>query len=230
MKHILIIEDDPRISSFISKGIEANGYRTSVLESGGNLIDLIARLEPDLILLDLGLPDLDGIDLLRELRGQAISTPIIIVSARDELDDRVAGLDLGANDYIVKPFRFTELLARIRVQLRQSQANYSEWHSSDMQNIAIGPGNLRLDLKSRRVSTDGKTWTDLSGKEFIILELLLMHADRPCSRAEILDHAWNYSHDPGSNIVDVYIGYLRRKVGSDRIDTVRGIGYQLVAP
>jgi DNA-binding response OmpR family regulator len=227
MNHILVVEDDNRINSFMVKGLKAAGYGVSVLDRAHGVLEAVSEKKPDLLLLDLGLPDMDGMDLLKELRGQGHTMPVIIVTARDELDDRITGLDQGANDYIIKPFRFSELLARIRVQLRQSVV--SQATAAPASHLVEGPGGLRLDLRSHRVMLEPGIVVDLSTKEFMILELLIKHAERPLSRAEILEHTWGYNHDPGSNVVDVYIGYLRRKIGFERIVTIRGVGYQLIA-
>lgn len=231
MKRILIVEDDNRISSFLCKGLKASGYAVSSLENGNELMQTISRDHPDLILLDLGLPGRDGMELLDELRGQGVSIPIIIISARDELNDRVNGLDQGANDYIIKPFRFAELLARVNVQMREQQSRRLE-RSSPLDTILLhGPGGLILDLRSHQVhGGEGGPAVLLSQREFLILELLMRNPNQPLSRELILEAVWGYSHDPGSNVVDVYIRYLRRKIGADRILTIRGFGYQLVAP
>lgn len=231
MKRMLIAEDDPRISSFISKGLRASGYSVLSLPSGNELIATLDRSQPDLILLDLGLPDRDGMELLNELRGQGTTIPIIILSARDELSDRVNGLEQGANDYIVKPFRFAELLARVNVQMRDHRSTQPGASSALAHVLLNGPGGLVLDLRSRQVhGGEADQAIALSQREFEILELLIRNSNQPLSREQILEAVWGYSHDPGSNVVDVYIRYLRRKIGADRILTIRGIGYQLVAP
>lgn len=231
MKKILIVEDDARISSFLCKGLKASGYGVSSLKNGDELMTTIVRSRPDLLLLDLGLPGRDGMELLNQLRGQGVTIPIIIISARDELDDRVNGLEQGANDYIIKPFRFAELLARVNVQMREQQTGRIG-RSSALDNILLhGPGGLILDLRSHQVhGGEAGPAVALSQREFLILELLMRNPNQPLSRELILDTVWGYSHDPGSNVVDVYIRYLRRKIGADRILTIRGFGYQLVAP
>jgi DNA-binding response OmpR family regulator len=231
VKQILIVEDDPRISSFLSKGLRAGGYDVSCLADGNELMATIEKNHPDLILLDLGLPGRDGMELLSELRGQGTAIPIIILSARDELDDRVNGLEQGANDYIIKPFRFAELLARVNVQMREQHSSRFRGPSALDGILLHGPGGLILDLRSHQVhGGEAGAAVALSQREFSILELLMRNPNQPLSRELILETVWGYSHDPGSNVVDVYIRYLRRKIGADRILTIRGFGYQLVAP
>jgi DNA-binding response OmpR family regulator len=228
MSRILIVEDDPLINSFLSKGLKAAGHTVTCLELGQPLLFTIRRDVPDLILLDLGLPDSDGMELLKQIRGQGMAVPVLIVSARDQLEERIQGLDHGANDYIVKPFRFSELLARIRVQLRQTCSQPSP--SERFQALLAGPGGLQLDVRGRCVRLERGDVIDLSTKEYSLLELLIKESHRPVSRGEIMEYVWGDHCSISSNIVDVYIGYLRRKIGAGRIITIRGLGYQLIAP
>jgi DNA-binding response OmpR family regulator len=167
--------------------------------------------------LDLGLPGKDGLTVLRDLRSAGHRLPVIILSARDDTDVKVAGLERGADDYVTKPFRFEELLARVRVRLRDG---------GTPERTLLESGEVVLDLRTRRANVDG-TWVELSAREFTMLEVFLRHPGQVLSREQLLSHVWGYDHDPGSNVVDVYVGYLRRKLGRDRIATVRGMGYAL---
>ena len=172
----------------------------------------------DLMILDLGLPDIDGLDVLREVRGRDEPLPVLILTARDDISDKVTGLDLGADDYVTKPFRFEELLARVRARLRQP---------ATPEVTTLEAAGVRLDLRSRRVEA-GSGEIDLTAREFTMLETLMRHPGQVMTREQLLSHVWGYEHDPGSNVVDVYIGYLRRKLGEETIETVRGVGYRMV--
>jgi len=223
---LLIVEDDVRISSFLAKGLSAEGYATRVATTAAEATTVLGdRAEGfDLVLLDLGLPGGDGEEVLRCLRGQGSSVPVIILTARAEVSDRVRGLDAGANDYLVKPFAFAELLARIRAVRRTAdQPSTTE----------LVVGDLRLDLLSKVAWRAGRR-VDLAPREWALLELFLRHPTQVLSRVQILNSVWEYDLDPGSNVVDVYVGYLRRKInlpGSvPLIHTVRGAGYRLVEP
>jgi DNA-binding response OmpR family regulator len=176
--------------------------------------------EFDLLILDLGLPGKDGLDVLNELRGRGETLPIIVLTARDSVDDTVIGLESGADDYITKPFRFEELLARIRVQLR----NRHQPRVKEETNIRVS--DITLDLLTREVWVKERL-VELSTREFILAEVFLRHPMQVLSREQLLNRIWGYDYDPGSNIVDVYVGHLRKKFGSDRIETIRGIGYRL---
>jgi DNA-binding response OmpR family regulator len=219
MNRILIAEDEPRIATFVEKGLRSQGFATAIATDAVEAIEMVLGDSFDLMLLDLGLPVKDGLTVLEELRGQGVTLPIIILTARDDIQDKVAGLEGGADDYMTKPFRFEELLARVRLRLRSDRATTSEKDTS-LQIRAV-----TIDLLSRRVCVDGRE-VELSAREFNLLETLARHPGQVMSREQLLDRVWGYSYDPGSNIVDVYVGYLRKKLGSDLIETVRGMGYR----
>jgi len=219
MNRILIAEDEPRLASFLEKGLRANGFVTTVAADGAKASLMARDDEFDLLVLDLGLPEKDGTEILRELRAAGQRMPVIILTARDDVSDKVAGLEGGADDYMTKPFRFEELLARVRARLRDERT---------IERTVLRAGNVVLDLRTRRASTDGRT-VDLTAREFTMLEVLIRHAGQVLSREQLLSHVWGYDYDPGSNVVDVYVGYLRKKVGSNAIETVRGMGYRLAA-
>lgn len=224
MNRILIVEDEPRIVSFLQKGLQANGFTTAVAIDAHQAIQMIESRDFDLLILDLGLPDRDGLAVLQQLRGQGKQFPIIILTARDDIDDKVAGLEGGADDYVTKPFRFKELLARIRVQLRNHPVTNEQLASTN--EMVLQVGNVMLDLRTRQ-SWVGDRHAELSAREFIMAETFLRHPGQVVSREQLLKQVWGYDYDPGSNIVDVYVGYLRKKLGSDVIETVRGMGYRL---
>lgn len=220
MNRILIAEDEPRIVSFLEKGLRANGFTTAIATDANETVTMALSDGFDLLLLDLGLPGKDGLAVLDELRGQGAQLPIIILTARDELDDKVAGLEGGADDYVTKPFRFEELLARVRVRLRSSQP------ATVKEEMMIEAGNITLDLRTRRVRASDRE-VELPAREFTLLETFLRHPGQVMSREQLLDRVWGYDYNPGSNIVDVYVGYLRKKLGGRCIETVRGMGYRL---
>jgi DNA-binding response OmpR family regulator len=219
VNRILIAEDEERVAAFVEKGLRANGYTTTTVGDGPTAVAVARDDDFDLLILDLGLPGLDGLDVLRVLRGQGHRLPVLILSARDDVADKVTGLELGADDYLTKPFRFEELLARVRVRLRQE---------GTQEQTVLREGGLALDLRTRRATVDGRQ-VELSAREFAMLEVFLRHHEQVLSREQLLSHVWGYQHDPESNVVDVYVGYLRRKVGRERIATVRGMGYALHA-
>jgi two-component system response regulator QseB len=220
VNRILIAEDEPRLAAFLEKGLRANGFVTTVAEDGAKANLMAHDDEFDLLVLDLGLPGKDGTQVLRELRASGQRMPVIILTARDDVSDKVSGLEGGADDYVTKPFRFEELLARVRVRLRNERS---------VERTVLRAGEIVLDLRTRRATSEGRT-VDLTAREFTMLEVLIRHPDQVLSREQLLSHVWGYDYDPGSNVVDVYIGYLRKKLGSDTIETVRGMGYRLVAP
>ncbi|EDZ95777.1 response regulator transcription factor [Limnospira fusiformis KN01] len=220
MSRILIAEDEPRIAAFLEKGLRASGFTTAIANSGQDVLEQACSHNFDLLILDLGLPDRDGFQILKELRGQGETLPIIILTARDDLSDKVAGLEAGADDYVTKPFRFAELLARVRARLRNQPSKNAD------DDKTLSTANICLNLYTREVQVADRT-LQLSAKEFLLLETFLRHPEQVLSREQLLDQVWGYDYDPGSNIVDVYVGYLRKKLGSDRIETVRGMGYRL---
>ena len=222
MKQILIVEDEARIAAFIEKGLRAKGYNTTVAETGDIAIALAMDLQFDLVLLDLGLPGKDGLTVLEEMRGQGFNFPVIILTARDDVMDKVAGLKGGADDYMTKPFSFAELLARIEARLRNSVQS-SKSVSDKMQ---LKRGNMTLDLRTRKIYL-GDRLIEFSAREFTMVEVFFRHPDQVMSRQQLLDLVWGYDYEPGSNIVDVYVGYLRKKLGNKVIETVRGMGYRL---
>jgi DNA-binding response OmpR family regulator len=219
MNRILIAEDEARLASFLEKGLRSNGFVTTTASDGPTALALARDDDFDLLILDLGLPGLDGMTILRTLRSQNQRLPVVILSARDEVADKVAGLEHGADDYVAKPFRFEELLARVRVRLRSE---------GTAEQTVLRAGGVALDLRTRRATVDGRT-VELSAREFTMLEVFLRHAGQVLAREQLLSHVWGYDYDPGSNVVDVYVGYLRRKLGKQRIVTVRGMGYALEA-
>ncbi|MEP6854819.1 MAG: response regulator transcription factor [Pedococcus sp.] len=218
MTSILVAEDVPQITRFLEKGLRAEGYSTHAVADGSVALDLASHGRFDLMLLDLGLPGMDGFTVLIELRRRQVSMPVIVLTARDAPDDVVAGLEGGADDYMSKPFRLAELLARIRLRLRDVSFE-------DV--LVLAQGDLRLDLRTHQASVRDRTVT-LSPREFGLLQTLMRHPDLVLSREQLLNDVWGFSHDTQSNVVDVYVRYLRRKVGHDRIRTHRGWGYQLV--
>ena len=216
MNRILIVEDEPRLASFLEKGLRANGFTTTTVHDGYAATLLAQDAEFDLMVLDLGLPGKDGLSVLRDVRAAGQRMPVVILSARDDTDVKVAGLERGADDYVTKPFRFEELLARVRVRLRADGV---------AEPTVLQAGDLTLDLRTRRASIDGRS-IELSAREFTMLEVFMRHRGQVLSREQLLSHVWGYDYDPGSNVVDVYVGYLRRKVGTGAISTVRGMGYR----
>ncbi len=217
MSGILIAEDEERISSFIEKGLRAAGYTSHVVANGGDALDFASTGSFDLVVLDIGLPGLDGFEVLRRLRAAGSTIPVIILTARDSGTDTVAGLEGGANDYMSKPFRFDELLARIRLRVKDGGL---------ADRVVLAYGDLSLDTRTRR-ATIGSRIVDLSAREFGLAEEFLRHPDQVLSREQLLSRVWGFDFDPGSNVVDVYVRYLRAKFGADRIETVRGMGYRL---
>ncbi|NHC35671.1 response regulator transcription factor [Scytonema millei] len=222
MSRILIVEDEPRISAFIEKGLKANGYTVSVVRDGDEALLVANSKDFDLMILDIGLPRQDGWTILSTLRGQGEYLPIVILTARDDVNDKVAGLEGGADDYMTKPFRFEELLARVRLRLRDKTQNVTK------EIAELKAGSLVLDLRLRQVRIGDRS-VELSAKEFTLIETFLRHPNQVLSREQLLSAVWGYDYDPGSNIVDVYVGYLRKKISSHLIETVRGMGYRFVS-
>lgn len=218
MNRILIAEDEPGISSFIEKGLRSAGFTSLVVEEGLTAAAVARDENFDLMILDLGLPGLDGHQVLAQIRERGEKLPVVILTARKGVGDTVAGLEGGADDYITKPFRFEELLARIRVQLRDRGTPESP---------TLEVSGVRLDLRTRKAEVGG-TQVELSTREFVLAETLMRHPGQVLSREMLLSRVWGYDFEPGSNVVDVYIGYLRKKLGNDLIETVRGMGYRMI--
>ncbi|GAA4668507.1 response regulator transcription factor [Streptomyces chumphonensis] len=219
MNRILIAEDEARIASFVERGLSRSGYVTHVVADGVSAYELARGRDFDLLILDLGLPGHDGLTVLRKLRDARVTLPVIILTARDAVSDVVAGLESGADDYMSKPFAFDELLARVRLRLRREEPP---------EGFLLRVGDLVLDLRTRRIRA-GDQVAELSAREFALAEILMRNPDRVLSREQLLSRVWGFDYDPGSNIVDVYVRYLRRKIGAARVQTVRGVGYRLRA-
>lgn len=221
---ILIVEDEHKISTYLKRGLEEQGYAVDAAFTGSEALDWVQAAPYDLIILDIMLPEIDGITLCRELRARGMRMPILMLTARDAVEDRVTGLDAGADDYLIKPFAFNELLARVRALLRRNQ------DAPKVNTLQVG--DLILDTLARRVSR-GEKRIDLTPKEYAILELLMREQGRVLTRTQIAEHVWNYEVYNQSNIVDVYIRNLRRKIDDGYelklIRTVRGVGYQISA-
>lgn len=218
MSRILIAEDEARIASFVEKGLRAAGFAVTVTADGKAALAQAQSGQFDLLILDIGLPGRDGFDILQTLRGEGNPIAVIVLTARDSATDTVRGLEGGANDYMSKPFRFDELLARVRLRLKDGQPGPIG---------ALQVRGLELDLLTRRISVEG-TLQDLSAREFALAEEFMRHPNQVLSREQLLSRVWGLDFDPGSNVVEVYVRYLRAKIGADRIETVRGMGYRLV--
>jgi DNA-binding response OmpR family regulator len=219
VSRILVAEDEPRIAAFVEKGLVANGFAVTVVGDGPGAYEYAMTGGFDLMILDIGLPGLDGFAVLQKLRVDGAVLPVVVLTARGGVDDTVAGLEGGADDYMAKPFRFEELLARVRLRLAPDRSATP---------TALSCGGLALDLRTRQAHVAGRT-VDLSAREFALAETFLRHPGQVLSREQLLSRVWGYDFDPGSNVVDVYVRYLRRKLGADRIITVRGMGYRLDA-
>jgi DNA-binding response OmpR family regulator len=220
---IMVVEDEALIAAFIEKGLRAEGHAVSVEPSGERALARVAVEQPDVVLLDVMLPGVDGFGVLGAIRETWPSLPVIMLTARGDIADRVHGLDLGATDYLVKPFAFAELAARVRAHLRTAAGR-------EARADALEVGRLRLDLLTRHAALDGVDVT-VTTREFALLAYMMRHPRQVLSRQQILDAVWGFAHDPRSNVVDVYIGYLRTKLDGDGpsvIETVRGMGYRLV--
>lgn len=217
MTGILVAEDEARIASFVAKGLRAVGFSPTIVGDGPTAYDYAMTGDFDLVVLDLGLPGMDGFAVLRRLRDARNEVPVVILTARDGIGDTVAGLEGGADDYVTKPFRFEELLARIRLRLRET-------HSPE--SMLLRAGGLTLDLRTRLARVDDDV-VELSAREFALAETFLRNVGQVLTREQLLSRVWGYDFDPGSNVVDVYVGYLRRKLGAARFATVRGMGYRL---
>jgi DNA-binding response OmpR family regulator len=218
VSRILIAEDETRIASFVQKGLGAAGFAVSVATDGPAALADARSGQFDLMILDIGLPGRDGFDILQALRGEGNPIAVIVLTARDSAADTLRGLEGGANDYMSKPFRFDELLARVRLRLKDGQSGPVE---------SLHVRGLELDLLTRRISVHGSLH-DLSAREFALAEELMRHPGQVLSHEQLLSRVWGLDFDPGSNVVGVYVRYLRAKIGADRIETVRGMGYRLV--
>jgi DNA-binding response OmpR family regulator len=221
LAQILIVEDEQRIASFVAKGLRAEGHQPTVATDGPSGLDEAMSGRFDLVVLDIGLPGMDGFEVLHHLRSQGSRTPVIVLTARDSVTDTVAALDSGADDYMAKPFRFAELMARIRLRLRSLPPADAPASGDD-----LVVGRLRLDRRTRRISGPAGE-SELSAREFALAEIFLLNPGQVLTREQLLDLVWGYDFDPGSNVVDVYVGYLRKKIGPGTVSTVRGVGYRL---
>ncbi len=220
---ILVVEDEKKVGAFIKKGLEEDSYSVELAYDGDKGEELAVAQNFDLIILDILMPKKDGLTLLKELRAKQISTPVLMITAKASVDDKVKGLDSGADDYLVKPFAIAELLARVRSLLRRGLAEKS---------TTLLVGDLALDLVSHKARR-GQNTIELTAKEYTLLEYFMRNANRVLSRTIISEHIWNYNFDTGTNIIDVYINHLRNKIdgGFDKklIHTVRGVGYMMKA-
>jgi len=218
---LLVVEDEPGVAQFIRQGLTEAGFAVDVARDGAEGLDYALAAEYDAIVLDIMLPKMDGLDLLRELRTRSIKSPVLLLTARDAIEDRVQGLDTGADDYLVKPFAFPELLARVRALLRRPPLQAD---------TILRVGGLEMDTARREVCRAGQP-IELSPREFALLELLMRHPGQVLPRTQIIEHVWNFDFYSETNVVDVYIGYLRRKIdrgfADPLIHTVRGVGYRL---
>jgi two-component system OmpR family response regulator len=220
---VLVVEDEPKMAGLVKRGLEEEGIAVDVADRGEDAVWMAGSTEYDVVVLDVMLPGLDGFEVCRRLRADEVWTPVLMLTARDAIEDRVAGLDGGADDYVVKPFSFEELLARVRALARRGAAERP---------AVLEAGDLRLDPATRRASR-GDAEIALSQKEYALLETLMRRPGVALSRLQLLEHAWDDTYENRSNVIDVYIRYLREKIdrpfGTDTIETVRGVGYRLRA-
>ncbi|WP_413353701.1 response regulator transcription factor [Microbacterium sp. 1P06AB] len=215
MTRILIVDDEPHIVSLVSRAVHAEGFEAVGVEDGPDALEIALAGDVDLIVLDVGLPTMDGFEVLRELRGAGHTTPVIMLTARSGTDDTIEGLDAGASDYVPKPFAVAELMARVRSRLRDVAASAP---------TSLTRGDVTLDILARRASVAGRE-VELSSREFALAEQFVRNAGEVLTREVLLSRVWGLDFDPGSNVVDVYVRYLRAKLGADHIVTVRGEGY-----
>jgi two-component system, OmpR family, response regulator len=216
MVNVLVVQDDARIASFIKRGLEADGFAVRTASDGADGLRFTQSSDFDLIILDLLLPTVTGEEFLTRLRETGSTVPVIVLTAKDTISDRVANLDAGADDYVTKPFSFAELLARVRARLRSSDQPIS---------TAISHGRVTIDVLARREKIEGRS-VELTSREFALLETLMHHPGQVLSQPQLIDQVWGYDHDTRSNVVEVYVGYLRRKLDPDVVETVRGAGYR----
>ncbi|MFT4136310.1 response regulator transcription factor [Microbacterium sp.] len=215
MTLILVVDDEPHITALVTRALRGQGYDTATADDGPVAVERALQGDVDLVLLDVGLPTMDGFEVLRTLRRRGCDAPVIMLTARSGTPDTIEGLDSGASDYVSKPFAVTELMARVRSRLRERAAAPA----------ALAQGDVTLDILTRRASVAGRE-VDLSAREFALAEQFLRHPNEVLTREVLLSRVWEMDFDPGSNVVDVYVRYLRAKLGSDRIATVRGEGYR----
>ena len=213
----LVVEDQPKLASLIQRGLSEEGYAVDVAPDGPQALVRATATEYDVIVLDVMLPGLDGFEVCRQLRARTVQSPVLMLTARDGVEDRIAGLDLGADDYLTKPFAFDELVARLRALTRRGALERTP---------VLEVGALRLDPRTKQVWR-GDEEVELSAKEFALLETFMRHPGQVLSRFELLEHAWDFGYENRSNVVDVYVRYLRQKLGASTIETVRGAGYRL---
>jgi DNA-binding response OmpR family regulator len=218
VNRILVVEDEERIASFVAKGLKAEGFTPTVVGDGVSGLDYALTGPFDLMVLDIGLPGMDGFTILERVQAERPELPVIVLTARDSVTDTVQALEGGAADYMSKPFRFAELLARVRLRLRTP--------ASAAPDDELVAGEVRLDLRRRRAYV-GDREVELSARELSLAEVLMSHRGQVLSREQLLSHVWGYDFDPGSNVVDVYVGYLRKKLGAGLVTTVRGLGYRV---
>lgn len=220
---VLVVEDEPGVAQFVQQGLTEAGYAIDVAGEGPDGLEFALSKTYDLIILDIMLPKINGLEVLRELRNQRIKTPVLLLTARDSVNDRVAGLDSGADDYLIKPFAFPELMARMRTLLRRPPLQTE---------TLMRVGNLEMEISLHEVRRDGRV-IELSQREFSLLELLMRHPNQVLTRTQMMEHVWNFNFYSETKVVDVYIGYLRRKIehgfGYPLIHTVRGVGYRISA-
>jgi two-component system, OmpR family, response regulator len=219
---ILVVEDDPKIASFVAGGLRQHGFAADAARDGDEALTLVATTPYDAAVVDVMLPRLDGLSLVRRLRTAGNALPVLFLSARSSVDDRIGGLEAGGDDYLTKPFAFSELLARVQALIRRA--------TRAPEATRLAAGDLELDLATREVRAAGRM-IELQPKEFMLLTFLLRHAGRPVTKTMILEHVWDYSFDPQTNVVDVLVHRLRAKIDPEhrRIETVRGVGYVLKA-
>jgi DNA-binding response OmpR family regulator len=214
--NVLVVQDDARIASFVKRGLEADGFAVRTTCDGADGLRLTESSAFDLIILDLLLPTLTGEDFLTRLRATGSTVPVIVLTAKDSISDRVANLEAGADDYVTMPFSFAELLARVRARLRSSDQTDS---------TTISQGRVTIDVLAREAEIEGRA-VELTSREFALLETLMHHPGQVLSQPQLIDQVWGYDHDTRSNVVEVYVGYLRKKLDPTVVETVRGAGYR----
>ncbi|HET7870167.1 MAG TPA: response regulator transcription factor [Actinomycetota bacterium] len=217
--NVLVVQDEAPIASFIKRGLEAEGFAVRTASDGAEGLRLTQWSQFDLIILDLLLPSVSGEEVLARMREGGSSVPVIVLTAKDAVSDRVANLEAGADDYLTKPFSFAELLARVRARLRTAD---------QAESTVISHGAVTLDLHAREVRIDGRS-VELTAREFALLETFMRHPGEVLSQPQLLDQVWGYDHEPSSNVVEVYVAYLRKKLRPDVVETVRGMGYRFRA-